>query len=145
MVCKCLAIAKKVMENLKNPRRRYILRFFTLEFSMSSFFYETKSGIYFYQGCVIIVPYIELLYNYPKKPQTKNYEIKGVNRFSKFYFTKIKTVGTPPLNRKNYHFTSHLIYLGYSNLVLHGYSPYEGENIKKNLFDFNYKIINISK
>ena len=67
-----------------------------LEFSMSSFFYETKSGNYFYQKSVIIVSYFELLCNYPKRPQRKNYKIQGVNRFSKFYFTKIKTVGTPP-------------------------------------------------
>ena len=67
---------------------------------MSSFFYETKSGIYFYQGCVIIVPYFELLCNYPKRPQRKNYKIQGVNRFSKFYFTKIKMVGTTPLKVK---------------------------------------------
>ena len=64
--------------------------FFILEFSMSSFFYETKSGIYFYQGCVIIVPYFELLCNHPKRPQRENYEIQGVNRFSNFYFCKIK-------------------------------------------------------
>ena len=68
---------------------------------MSSFFYETKSGIYFYQGSLIIVSYFELLCNYPKWPQTKNYKIQGVNRFSKFYFTKIKTVGTPTLNTSN--------------------------------------------
>ena len=47
---------------------------------------KSKSGIYFYQGCVIIVPYFELLCNYPKIPQRKNYEIQGVNRFSKIYF-----------------------------------------------------------
>ena len=42
-------------------------------------------------------------------------------------------------------FPSHFIYLGYSSLVLHGHSPYESKNIKKNLFDINYMIINISK
>merc|ERR1712212_676184 len=69
--------------------------FFILEFPMSYFFHETKSGIYFYQRSGIIVSYFELLRNYPKRPQRKSYEIQGVNRFSKFYFTKIKTVGTP--------------------------------------------------
>ena len=64
-----------------------------------NFFYETKSGIYFYQRSVIIVSYFELLCNYPKRPQRKNYEIHWVNRFSKFYFIKMKTVWTPPLKK----------------------------------------------
>ena len=38
---------------------------------MSSFFHETKSGIYFYERSGIIVSYFELLYNYPKRPQRK--------------------------------------------------------------------------
>ena len=86
---------------------------------MSTFFYETKSGIYFYQRSVIIVSYFELLCNYPKRPQRKNYEIQGVNRFSKFYFTKIKTVGTPPLKQK--HYKSISIFIG-NELVFLGNS-----------------------
>ena len=68
---------------------------------MSSIFHEAKSSICFYQKSVIILSYFEILCNYPKRPQRTNYEIQGVNRFSKFYFTKIKTVGTPPLNHLN--------------------------------------------
>ena len=62
---------------------------------MSYFFYESKSGISFYQESVIIVSWFKLLCNYPKRLQRKHYEILGVNRFSIFYFTKIKTDGTP--------------------------------------------------
>ena len=65
-------------------------------FQYQLFFYETKSGNYFYEESVIIVSYFELLCNHPKRLQRKNYEIQGVNRFSKFYFTKIKRVGTLP-------------------------------------------------
>merc|ERR1739842_273832 len=93
-----MGLQKTRTENLKNPRRRYILRFFILEFSMSFFFHETKSGIYFHQRIGIIVSYFELLCNYPKRLQRKTYEIQGVNRFSEFYFTKIKNgLGPPPL------------------------------------------------
>ena len=80
----------------KNYKIQGANRFCIFYFRIFSFFSETKSGIYFYQGCVIIVPYFELLCNYPKIPQRKNYEIQGVNRVSKFYFRKIKTVGIPP-------------------------------------------------
>ena len=68
---------------------------------MPSFFYEKKSGISFYQITVIIVTCFKLLCSYPKRPQRKHYKILGVNRVSVFYFTKIKTDGTP-LNRVLY-------------------------------------------
>ena len=87
---------KKKKENLKNPMRRYILRFFILDFSLPSFFYETKSGIYFYQISLIIVNWFYLLCRYPNISKIKYYEIQGVYRFSVFYFTKLKTDGTPP-------------------------------------------------
>ena len=60
---------------------------------------------------MIIVPYFELLCNYPKIPQIKNYEIQGVNRVSKCYFTKIKTVGTPSLKQKNYELNIFISYV----------------------------------
>ena len=64
------------------------MRFFILEISMSYFFHEAKSDIYFYQKIVIIVSYFELLCNYPKRLQRKNYEIQGVNRFPNFILHK---------------------------------------------------------
>ena len=55
---------------------------------MRSFFNEKRSGMYFYQGGVIVVSWFE---------QRKPNKILGVNKFSIFYFTKIKTDRFPTL------------------------------------------------
>ena len=68
---KYLAIAKNQNGKSQKPQEKIHFAFFILEFSMSTFFHETKSGSYFYQGCVIILSYFELLCNYHKRPQRK--------------------------------------------------------------------------
>ena len=90
----CKKLERKILKTLGEDT--FCVFYFRI-FNVNFFFYENKSGIYFYQRSV---SYFELLCNYPKTPQRKNYEIQGENRVYKFYFTKIKKGWDPPLALK---------------------------------------------